>query len=74
MNTGRTHVPILLWPFYAILKLVEWIVRVTGRIVAAAIGLVIMIVGTVLIVTIIAAPIGAPMVFFGLVLMIRGIF
>jgi hypothetical protein len=38
------------------------------------IGLSIMIVGFILTLTIVAAPIGLPMIVFGLVLMIRGIF
>ena len=69
-----THTPLLLWPLRLIFELVEWILRMTGRLVAAVIGLAIMIVGFVLIMTIIAAPIGAPMIIFGLVLMIHGIF
>ncbi len=69
----ETQVPFLLWPIYAVFKLIGWIVQLTGRVVAAVLGLVIMIVGTVLIFTIVGAPIGAPMVFFGLILMIRGI-
>ena len=74
MNSTRTHAPFLLWPFYAIFQLIEWILRLTGRLVAAVLGLVFMIVGLVLVITIIAIPIGAPMILFGLVLMIRGIF
>ena len=69
----EAQVPFLLWPIYAIFRLIGWIVQLTGRVVAAVLGLVIMIVGIVLIFTIVGAPIGAPMVFFGLILMIRGI-
>jgi hypothetical protein len=52
----------------------EWILRMTGRLVAALIGLVVMIVGLVLTLTIVAAPIGLPMIVFGWVLMVRGDF
>jgi hypothetical protein len=74
MDTRTTRVPFLLWPFYAIFQLIEWIIRMTGRLVAAVLGLTFMIVGVVLIITIVAIPLGAPLVFFGLILMIRGIF
>lgn len=74
MNIEKRRIPFLLWPFYAIFELIEWILRSTGRLVAAVIGFVFMIVGIILVVTIIAAPIGAPMIVLGLVLMIRGIF
>ena len=66
MNAARTCVPIILWPIYAIFKLVEWILRLTVRLIAAVLGLAIMIVGAVLTVTIVAAPVGAPMILFGL--------
>ncbi|BBB46908.1 hypothetical protein [Pelolinea submarina] len=72
--TNRRHTPWILWPFRLIFELIEWILRATGRLVAAVLGLVIMIVGCVLTLTIVAAPIGMPMIVFGLVLMVRGIF
>ncbi len=72
--TNRRHTPWFFWPFRLIFEFIEWILRITGRLVAAIIGLVIMIVGCVLTLTIVAAPIGMPMIVFGLVLMVRGIF
>jgi hypothetical protein len=46
----------------------------TGRLVAAVLGLVLMIVGVILTVTLIAAPVGIPLGLFGLLLMLRSIF
>ncbi len=74
MQNGNTHTPWILWPFRVIFNLVEWILRLTGRLVASIIGLAIMIAGFVLTLTLIAAPVGLPMVLFGFVLIIRGVF
>ncbi len=76
MNNERmtTHTPWIFWPIRAVFDLIEWVLRITGRLVAAVIGLVIMITGLVLTISILAAPIGIPMMVFGLVLMVRGIF
>ncbi|MGZ7242372.1 hypothetical protein ACXWPN_09685, partial [Streptococcus pyogenes] len=63
---NQTHkerrVPILLWPFWAIWRLLALILGLTGRLVAAVLGLVLMIVGLILTITILAAPIGIPMI------------
>jgi hypothetical protein len=73
-NRPHSSTPGIFWPFRAIFELIEWILRVTGRLVAAIIGLVIMIVGFVLTAIVVAAPIGLPMILFGFALMVRGIF
>lgn len=65
---------VLLWPFVALWKLLAGIIEVTGRLVAALVGLVLMIVGLVLTLTIIGAVIGLPLIIFGFLLMIRGFF
>jgi hypothetical protein len=56
------------------MELIEGIIKLTGRLVAAVIGLAIMVVGVVLTVLVITAPIGIPMIIFGFLLMLRGIF
>jgi hypothetical protein len=68
------HVPWYLWPFWAIWKLVIGIIAVTGRLVGAIVGLVFLIVGVVLTVTVIGAIVGIPFIIFGLLLMVRSIF
>jgi hypothetical protein len=71
----RKHkVPWVLWPFWAIWKLVVGIVAGTGRLVAAILGLVFLIVGVVLTVTVVGAIVGIPFIIFGLLLMVRGLF
>ena len=74
MNNKEKHTPCFLWPFKALWDLLEAIIRLTGRLVAAIIGLVFMIVGFVLTITVLASPIGIPLMVFGFLLMIRGVF
>ena len=66
--------PWFLWPFVAIWKLVAGIIEMTGRLVAAILGLVLMIVGVILTLTIIGAIVGIPLIIFGFLLIIRGFF
>ena len=70
----RKHVPWLLWPFWAIWKLVIGIVAVTGRLVAVILGLVLMIAGVLVSLTIVGLIIGVPLFLFGLLLVFRGLF
>lgn len=70
----KRKVPLLLWPFWALWRLIAFVISLTGRLVAVLLGLVLMIVGAILIVTIVALPIGIPLVIFGFLLVLRGIF
>ncbi len=70
----RRRVPWFLWPFWAIWRLVIGIVAATGRLVAVVLGLVFLIVGVVLTVTIVGAIVGIPFIIFGLLLIGRGLF
>ncbi len=74
MNSRHKKVSWFLWPFVALWDLVAWILQATGRLVAAVLGLVLMIAGALLTVTVIGAIIGIPLVILGFLLMIRSIF
>jgi hypothetical protein len=63
-----------LWPFSALWRLLTFVLNLTGRIITAIIGLIIVIIGMILSVTIFAAPIGIPMIILGILLMLRSIF
>gem|GEM_PF-138702 len=63
-----------LWPFTAIWKLLAIIVEMTGRLVAMILGIVLMIVGVLVSLTIVGAIIGIPLAIVGLLLFLRGIF
>jgi len=67
-------VSVILWPFTALWTLLSFILRLTGRLLAAILGLVLMIVGLLLTFLIVAAPVGIPLTVFGLLLLIRSIF
>ena len=71
---AKRNVPILLWPFYAIWRLIALIIEVTGRLIGALLGLVLMIVGVVLSLTIVGLIVGVPLVIFGFMLVIRSLF
>ncbi|MCX8132098.1 MAG: hypothetical protein N3I35_18615 [Clostridia bacterium] len=66
--------PLIFWPFVALYSIVEMILKLAGRIVAAVLGVALMIVGAVLSLTIIGAVIGIPIGGFGFTMMIRGFF
>ena len=74
MENNKDRTPWYLWPFKLIWDLALGILKLTGRLVGALIGLAILIVGVVLSITVIGAIIGVPLVILGLMLMVRSIF
>ena len=70
----KRRIPWFAWPFWALWKLVSGIVEFTGRIVAVVLGLVLMIVGVIISLTIIGAIVGVPLALVGLLLTLRGLF
>lgn len=74
MSENNKRVHWLLYPFWLIWHLVIWIIEATGRLVGAILGLVLMIVGVVLTVTVVGAIVGIPLIIFGFMLTVRSIF
>lgn len=70
----KQHIPWYLWPFAALWKLLAVIVELTGRFVAMVLGLVLILVGGIVSLTVIGAIIGIPLAVIGLLLLLRGIF
>ena len=70
----KNSVPWFLWPFWALWKLVTGILILTGRFAAVIIGLVLILAGDLLSLTIIGAIIGVPLLIIGLLLVFRGLF
>ncbi len=70
----RRGVPWFLWPFWLIWRLVIGIVAFTGRIVGAVVGLVLMIAGLLISLTVIGLVVGVPLIIFGFLLLLRSIF
>lgn len=75
---SKTHnhhrIPWYLWPFAAVWKLLSVIVELTGRFVAMVLGIVLILVGVLVSLTIVGAIVGVPLAVIGLLLMLRGIF
>ena len=69
-----SDVPLLLWPFYALWRLLTLILNITGRILCAALGLALMMAGVGISLSIVGAPLGVPLAAFGFLLLIRALF
>lgn len=74
MTDKNRKIPWYLWPFWALWKLISGIVEFTGRLVAVVLGLVLMIAGVIISLTIIGVIVGAPLALLGLLLTLRGLF
>ncbi|MGA7160733.1 MAG: hypothetical protein WBZ48_07005 [Bacteroidota bacterium] len=74
MENQRKRTPILLLPFVFVWAVFSFFMKLTGRVVAGICGLIFMIIGVALTVTLVAAPIGIPLAIFGFLLMLRSIF
>lgn len=74
VSMTANRVPWYLWPFHAIWRLITWIVRLTGRLLAIILGFALIIIGAVLCITVILLPVGIPMIVFGFLLTMRGLF
>lgn len=64
----------VMWPFEALWWLVTTILSLTGRLIVVVLGAVLMLVGGLISVTLVGAIIGIPLLFFGVLLVLRGLF
>lgn len=71
---SKHSTPWYLWPFAFIWKLLATIVELTGRFVAMVLGVVLVIVGVIVSLTIVGAIVGVPLALIGLLLFLRGLF
>jgi hypothetical protein len=74
MSTEPKKTPWYLWPFIALWRLVTGILVLTGRLVAVILGLVLVLVGALLSATVVGAIVGVPLIVFGGLLVVRGLF
>lgn len=70
----RRRVPWFLWPFHALWRLLTFILAATGRLVCAALGIVLLVVGVAVALTVVGAPLGIPLALLGFLLLVRAIF
>ena len=68
------NVPILLWPFYAVWRLLTIVLNLVGRLLCAMLGLVLMAAGVAVTMTLVAAPVGIAVAAFGFLLVVRALF
>lgn len=68
------RIPWILWPFYAIWRLVTFILNITGRIICVIIGLAVMTAGVAITLSVVGAPLGIPIAAFGFLLLVRALF
>lgn len=68
------RVPLLLWPFAAVWDLLAIFLGLTGRLVAGILGLVLMIIGAILTITVVGAVVGIPVIIVGFLLVLRSLF
>ncbi|MDA0679794.1 MAG: hypothetical protein O3A13_12510 [Proteobacteria bacterium] len=73
-GSAESHVPWILWPFYAIWKILTFILNITGRIICAVLGLSLMVAGVAISLSIVGAVLGIPLAAFGFLLAVRALF
>ncbi len=65
---------IIFWPFQALWALIGFCLKLTGRLLAAVLGLVLMIAGILLTMTVVGIFAGIPLMIFGFMLTLRAFF
>jgi len=73
-DTVERSTPWILWPFVALWRVLTFILEITSRILCAIFGLIIAIVGSLITMSVIGAPIGIPIAIFGVLLIVRALF
>lgn len=74
MAEADRHVPWYLWPFHALWRLVTFVLVAAGRLVCALLGIVLLVAGVTVALTVVGAPLGIPMALLGLLLLLRALF
>ncbi|MBI5670335.1 MAG: hypothetical protein HZC41_20270 [Chloroflexi bacterium] len=65
---------ILLLPFKLVWSFTAFILQMVGRLIAIVLGLTLLLVGGLLIITIVGAPVGVPLALLGFTLLLRALF
>ncbi len=73
MKKHTNRVPCLLYPFWLIWRFIIGIIKLIFRIIGVFIGVILMIIGGVLTLTIIGAILGIPLIFLGFKLLLRSL-
>ncbi len=73
-DSTRNRVPILLWPLYAIWRLLTFVLNLIGRVICALFGIAMMVSGVAITLSVVGAPAGIPLAALGFLLLIRALF
>lgn len=73
-DSTQSNLPILLWPFYAVWRLLTFVLKVIGRLVSALLGIGLMIAGVAITLSVVGAPLGIALASLGFLLLIRALF
>ncbi len=73
-DSTRNSVPILLWPLYAIWRLLSFVLNLIGRVICALLGIAMMVSGVAIALSVVGAPAGIPLAALGFLLLIRALF
>ena len=74
MSDSNNGVPILLWPFYAVWRLLTFVLELIGRLLCALLGIGLMFAGVAITLSVVGAPVGIPLAALGFLLLIRAFF
>jgi len=72
-HRSNSLVAVLLWPFVAVLRLIEGIIVLGGRFLVMVLGMVFIFVGLLVSLTIVGAIVGIPLALVGLLMVFRGL-
>lgn len=73
-DVAEQQIPWIFWPFVIAWRLLTLILRITGRIICAVLGLAFMAIGVTIALSIIGAPLGVPVAVLGMLLLVRALF
>lgn len=74
MESNRRSVPWIFWPFQFLWDFLSAILNITGRLIAGILGFIAMILGLILTLTVVGAPVGIPIMLVGVLLLTRSLF
>ena len=73
-ESTESRVPILLWPFYALWRVLTAILELVGRLLCAVLGIALMVAGIAIALSVVGAPLGIPLASLGFLLLVRALF
>lgn len=73
-ESTQNNVPLLLWPFYAVWRLLTFVLNITGRVICLVLGIALMMAGVTITLTVVGATPGVALTALGLLLVVRALF